>query len=197
MHLACLDVEGVLVPEIWQNVALRTGVEELQLTTRDVPDYHELMQRRLGILDEHGITLADIQAAIATMEPLPGAAAFIDRLRQTMPFILLSDTFEEFAAPLMKQLGYPTLFCNSLGVAPDGRITTYRLRQENGKFHAVTALHSIGYTVYAAGDSYNDLAMIREADRGAFFTPPPSIVKENPDLPVCSDYAELYAFLTA
>jgi phosphoserine/homoserine phosphotransferase len=131
------------------------------------------------------------------MEPLPGAAAFIDRLRATMQFILLSDTFEEFAAPLMKQLGYPTLFCNSLEVAPDGSVTSYRLRQENGKFHAVQAFRAIGYTVYAAGDSYNDLAMIREADHGAFFTPPPSIVTENPDLPVCSTYDELYAFLRA
>lgn len=198
MRLACLDVEGVLVPEIWHNVADRTGIEALQLTTRDIPDYHKLMRHRLGILDEHGISLPYIQDVIATMKPLPGAVEFIQRLRETMQFILLSDTFEEFAQPLMKQLGYPTLFCNSLIVEDSsGKILDYRLRQENGKFHAVEAFGRIGYDVYAAGDSYNDLAMIKAATRGAFYTPPSSIVEENPDIPVCTTFDELYAFLTS
>ncbi len=197
MRLACLDLEGVLVPEIWQNVARRTGIEELQLTTRDIPDYHKLMKYRLDILDRHGITLPTIQDVIAGMTPLSGALEFVNRVRETMQFVLLSDTFEEFAAPLMRQLGYPTLFCNSLEVDEgSGRIAGYRLRQENGKYHAVRAFRAIGFEVYAAGDSYNDLAMIREAEKGAFFTPPASIVDENPDVPVCRTYDELFEFLS-
>ncbi|MFA7565389.1 MAG: bifunctional phosphoserine phosphatase/homoserine phosphotransferase ThrH [Alkalispirochaeta sp.] len=197
MRLACLDLEGVLVPEIWENVAARTGVDELQLTTRDIPDYHQLMRHRLAILDRNKIGLPDIQDVISGMSPLPGAHDFVTRLRETMQFVLLSDTFEEFAAPLMRQLGYPTLFCNSLDVdASTGRVLSYRLRQENGKYHAVRGFSSMGFDVYAAGDSYNDLAMIREAHRGAFFTPPESIVAENPDVPVCRTYDDLYAFLT-
>jgi phosphoserine / homoserine phosphotransferase len=197
MQLACLDLEGVLVPEIWHNVASRTGIDELQLTTRDIPDYHQLMKYRLKILDRHGITLPTIQDVISGMRPLPGADEFVARLREKMQFVLLSDTFEEFAAPLMKQLGYPTLFCNSLEVdEPTARITGYSLRKENGKFHAVRGFQSMGFSVRAAGDSYNDLAMIREADSGAFFTPPDSIVSENPDIPVCMNYDELFRFLT-
>ncbi len=196
MRLACLDLEGVLVPEIWHNVAAGTGIDELQLTTRDIPDYHQLMKHRLQILDRHSITLSTIQEVISGMRPLPGAAGFISRLRETMQFVLLSDTFEEFAAPLMKQLGYPTLFCNSLEVdGTSGRITGYRLRKENGKYHAVRGFQSMGFSVCAAGDSYNDLAMIRVAEEGAFFTPPESIVSENPDIPVCRTYAELFGFL--
>lgn len=198
MRLACLDVEGVLVPEIWQNVAARTGIEALQLTTRDIPDYHQLMRHRLSILDEHNVTLTDIQGAIAEMEPLPGAVELVNRLRETMQFVLLSDTFEEFAAPLMKQLGYPTLFCNSLSVDPESkRIVDYHLRQENGKYHAVQAFKQIGFEVFAAGDSYNDLTMIQEANRGALYTPPASIVAEHPELPVCNDHDDLYRFLVA
>ncbi len=198
MRLACLDLEGVLVPEIWHNVAARTGIEELRLTTRDIPDYDELMRYRLRILDTHRVPLPAIQDVISGMEPLPGAYDFLARLRETMQVILLSDTFEEFARPLMMQLDYPTLFCNSLVVDQDtNMIRNYQLRQKNGKFHAVTAFEEIGFEVYAAGDSYNDLAMIRAATKGAFFTPPESIVSENPDLPVCMTYDELFAFLTA
>lgn len=198
MRLACLDVEGVLLPEIWQNVATRTGIEALQLTTRDIPDYHQLMRHRLSILEEHNVTLTDIHGVIAKMTPLPGAIEFVDRLRETMQFVLLSDTFEEFAAPLMKQLGYPTLFCNSLGVDSEtGKIVDYHLRQENGKYHAVQAFKQIGFEVFAAGDSYNDLTMIQEADRGALYTPPASIVTEHPEIPVCHDYDDLFRFLTS
>jgi len=197
MRLACLDLEGVLVPEIWHNVAACTGIDELRLTTRDIPDYDELMRYRLKILDTHRVPLTSIQEVISGMEPLPGAYDFLARLRETMQVILLSDTFEEFARPLMKQLEYPTLFCNSLDVDSGTKmILDYRLRQENGKFHAVTAFEGIGFEVYAAGDSYNDLAMIRAATKGAFFTPPDSIVSENPDLPVCGNYEELFDFLT-
>lgn len=196
MRIACLDVEGVLVPEIWQNVAARTGIEALQLTTRDIPDYHKLMRHRLSVLDSEGITIKDIQAAIAEMNPLPGAEEFIQRLRETMQFVLLSDTFEEFAAPLMKQLSYPTLFCNSLSIDDaTGRILDYHLRQENGKFHAVEAFQEIGFEVHAAGDSYNDLGMIQKADRGTLYHPPQSIVEAHPEIPVCRDYEELFQFL--
>lgn len=198
MRLACLDVEGVLLPEIWQGVAARTGVSELQLTTRDIPDYHRLMRHRLAVLDKRRITLHDIRETIAELEPLPGARDFIRRLRGTIQFILMSDTFEEFAAPLMKQLGYPTLFCNSLSIEQEsGRILDYHLRQENGKFHAVHALKKIGFEVFAAGDSYNDLAMIQAADQGAFYKPPDSIAAEHPDLPVCRNYEDLYSFLAS
>lgn len=198
MRLTCLDVEGVLLPEIWQSVAARTGVAELQLTTRDIPDYHRLMRHRLAVLDERGMTLHDIQETIAELEPLPGARDFIGRLRGTMQFILMSDTFEEFAAPLMKQLDYPTLFCNSLSIEQEtGRIVDYHLRQENGKLHAVRAFKRIGFEVFAAGDSYNDLAMIQAADQGALYNPPDSIAAEHPDLLVCLNYQDLYSFLAS
>ncbi len=193
MRIICLDLEGVLVPEIWQNVAARTGIDELNLTTRDIPDYHELMGKRLQILDDHGITLGAIQEVIGAMEPLPGAREFLDDLRSVTQVVLLSDTFQQFAGPLMKQLGWPTLLCNALEVAND-RITGYRLRQENGKYHAVRAFQSMALEVYAAGDSWNDLAMILEADRGAFFTPPQSITDAHPEVPVCMDYETLYRF---
>jgi phosphoserine / homoserine phosphotransferase len=195
MRIACLDLEGVLVPEIWQAVARETGIDELNLTTRDIPDYHELMRKRLGILDREGITLDRIQGVIATMAPLEGAREFVETLKSRTQVVILSDTFQEFARPLMAQLGFPTLFCNSLSVDGDGRIRDYHLRQEQGKLQAVRAFRTMNLTVYAAGDSYNDLAMILEADAGAFFRPPPSIVRENPTVPVHEDYDSLGAFL--
>lgn len=195
MRVICLDLEGVLVPEIWLNVARETGVEDLKITTRDIPDYHELMRTRLAILDDHGINLPRITAVIATMQPLPGALQFLQALREREQVIILSDTFVEFATPLMRQLNWPTLFCNSLLVDPTGRITGYKLRQENGKQEAVRAFTSMNLEVFAAGDSWNDLTMIRTATRGAFFQPPQSIVEANPTIPVCRDYAELRQFL--
>lgn len=197
MRVACLDLEGVLIPEIWQNVARRTGIEELMLTTRDIPDYDQLMRRRLAILEEHRVTLDDIRSVIRAMEPLEGAKGFVDTIREMMQLVILSDTFAEFAGPLMRHLGYPTLFCNSLSIDARGRVTDYHLRQANGKREAVCAFHSMKLEVFAAGDSYNDLAMIREADAGALFRPPESIVTENPDLTVCSGYDELLAFLSS
>lgn len=195
MRIACLDLEGVLVPEIWINVAERTGVADLRLTTRDISDYDKLMTHRLGVLEREGISLRDIQEVIGTMEPLEGARAFLDELRSRMQVIILSDTFSEFAQPLMRQLQWPTLLCNSLSVDENDRIVDYHLRQPNGKLHAVRAFRSLNLTVWAAGDSYNDLAMIKDADRGAFFLPPESIVAENPTIPVCRTYEELLQFL--
>ncbi len=195
MRVVCLDLEGVLVPEIWISVAEATNVKELNLTTRDIPDYHELMKTRLGILKEHRITLPIITGVIAEMKPLEGARDFLDSLREQIQVIILSDTFQEFARPLMRRLDWPTLFCNSLEVDDSGNITGYRLRQEDGKREAVRALSSMNLTVYAAGDSWNDLTMIQEAHRGAFFRPPRSIVEANPTVPVCWDYGELSRFL--
>lgn len=195
MRVVCLDLEGVLVPEIWINVARTTGVSDLNLTTRDIPDYHELMKKRLGILDRHGITLPDIVDVISAMKPLEGALAFLNTLREQTQVIILSDTFQEFARPLMQALEWPTLFCNSLMVDEAGRITGYQLRQENGKREAVRAFSTMNLTVYAAGDSWNDLTMIQEAHRGAFFQPPDSITRQHPEIPVCMDYRELETFL--
>ncbi len=195
MRVVCLDLEGVLVPEIWINVARVTEVAELTLTTRDIPDYHELMQTRLTILDKHGITLPMITSVIASIKPLEGATCFLASLRERTQVIILSDTFEEFAQPLMRQLDWPTLFCNSLIVNGDGKITGYQLRQENGKREAVRALSTMNLTVFAAGDSWNDLTMIQEARKGAFFCPPASMVEAYPEIPVCNNYAELSAFL--
>ncbi len=189
--MACLDLEGVLVPEIWINVAERTGIEELRLTTRDIPDYDVLMKRRLGILDRHGLRLQDIQAVIATMGPLEGAGEFLDWLRERCQLIILSDTFYEFALPLMKQLGYPTLFCHRLEVDGTGRITNYCLRLPNQKQESVVALKRLRFKVIAAGDSYNDTAMLAAADAGIFFRPPSTISREFPQFPVTQTYAEL------
>lgn len=189
--LACLDLEGVLVPEIWINVSERTGIGELSLTTRDIPDYDVLMKRRLGILDRHGLRLQDIQSVIATMTPLEGAGEFLDWLRERCQVIILSDTFYEFALPLMKQLGYPTLFCHGLEVDATGRITDYRLRQPNQKRESVMALKGLRFRVIAAGDSYNDTAMLAAADAGIFFRPPSTISREFPQFPVTHTYAEL------
>lgn len=182
MNLVCLDLEGVLVPEIWINVAERTGIEELKKTTRDEPDYDILMKGRIGILKREGLTLGDIQNVIETMEPLEGASDFLDEIRSFTQIIILSDTFEEFAAPLMKKLKYPTLFCNSLVVDGDGMISGYRLRKENGKKFSVEGFRHAGCRVFAAGDSYNDLAMIQCADSGALFRAPDRITIDYPHL---------------
>ncbi len=196
MNVVCLDLEGVLIPEIWINVAERTRITELRLTTRDIPDFHQLMTRRLEILEQNKIRISDIRAVIGTMEPLDGAIAFIRELRSRTPVIILSDTFTEFAAPLMAKLDWPVLFCNELAIEPDGRISGYRLRQEDGKRRAVEAMQSINLHVIAAGDSYNDLSMLRTADRAALFRAPDAIIAEHPDLPAFRSYDELLAFAT-
>jgi len=189
--IACLDMEGVLVPEIWVNVAQKTGIRELSLTTRDVPDYDLLMKRRLGILDRHRLRLPDLQAVIATMAPLEGAGEFLGWLRERCQVVILSDTYYEFAMPLMKQLAYPTLFCNRLEVDADGRITNYHLRLPDQKRQSVAALKRLRFMVVAAGDSYNDTSMLAEADAGILFRPPDTIIKEFPQFPVTRTFAEL------
>jgi phosphoserine/homoserine phosphotransferase len=189
--LACLDLEGVLVPEIWIGVAERSGIAELRLTTRDVPDYDELMTRRLRILDEHGLGLPDIQAVIGAMSPLPGAREFLDGLRERMQVVILSDTFYQFAQPLMRQLGWPTLFCNTLEVEAGGRVRGYRLRQRDGKRCAVQAFKGLNFRVVAAGDSYNDTTMLAEAHAGVLFRPPDNVAREFPQFPVTRSYGEL------
>lgn len=191
MYIVCLDLEGVLVPEIWISFAEKTGIEKLRLTTREVPDYDVLMQGRLGILNEHGLTLKDIQSVIRSISPLSGALDFLNALRSKVQVIILSDTFTEFAQPLMEKLGWPTLFCNSLTVDDAGMITGYTLRQRDGKRKAVEALQSIGFTVFAGGDSYNDLSMIKTADSGALFRAPQRIIEAEPQLPHAVKYAEL------
>jgi len=197
MNLACLDLEGVLVPEIWIRVAEATGIEELRLTTRDVSDYDVLMQHRITTLEEHGIGLSVIQQVIAEMGPLPGAGEFLNHLRQDFQVVILSDTFYEFAMPLMAQLGYPTLLCHRLLISDD-RLVGYQLRQPDSKRAAVRAFHELNYQVVASGDSYNDTAMLAEADAGILFRPPANVVDEFPQFPVTTDYAELHqAFLSA
>lgn len=193
MQIACLDLEGVLVPEIWIHVAEHTGIEALKATTRDVADYNVLMRQRLSLLKEHELTLADIQAVIAQMGPLPGARSFLDALRDQFQVIILSDTFYEFAAPLMRQLGHPTLFCHRLETDSAGRVIDYHLRMPDQKREAVVSLHRLRFQVIAAGDSYNDTSMLREADAGIFFRPPQSIVEQFPQFPVATDYSELAA----
>ena len=189
--IACLDLEGVLVPEIWINVAERTGIAALRRTTRDEPDYDTLMRGRLAILDEHRLGLPDIQAVIGGMEPLDGALDFLDWLRSHTQVIILSDTFGEFAAPLMRKLGWPTLFCHSLAVDGGGRITGYRLRIQDGKRRAVEALRGLAFRVVAAGDSYNDTTMLAAADAGILFRPPQNVIDDFPQFPVTRTYAEL------
>lgn len=189
--IVCLDLEGVLVPEIWVNFAIKTGIEELKITTREMPDYDALMRRRLNILDQHGYTLADIQSVIDAMGPMEGAAEFIAWLRERAQVIILSDTFYEFALPLMRQLGFPTIFCNQLEIGPNGRIVSYKLRQPNQKKQAVAALKHLNFLVMAAGDAYNDTAMLGEAHAGFFFRPPDHLPKEFPQFPVTTTYAEL------
>ena len=190
MHLACLDLEGVLVPEIWINVAERTGIDALRLTTRDIADYDELMTHRLRVLDAHGVGLSLIQSVIAGMGPLPGAADFLGWLRERFQVVILSDTFYQFGMPLMAQLGFPTLLCHRLEVTDD-RITGYRLRQADGKTEAVRAFQSLHYRVVATGDSYNDTGMLAQAEAGILFRPPANVVAEFPQFPVTTDYDQL------
>ena len=191
MQIVCLDLEGVLVPEIWIAFAERTGIAEFKRTTRDEPDYDKLMQYRLALLRQHGLKLADIQAVIASMSPMPGAKDFLDALRSRYQVIILSDTFYEFADPLMQQLGRPTLFCHRLATDAEGFVAEYRLRQPNQKFHAVNALKGLNFPVIAAGDSYNDTGMLGAADVGFFIHPPPGIAAQFPQFHVHHDYAAL------
>ncbi len=193
MNIVCLDMEGVLVPEIWIAFAEASGIPELRRTTRDEPDYDKLMRWRLGILREHGLGLAEIQRAIATIDPLPGAKDFLDALRRETQVIILSDTFEQFAMPLMEKLGMPTLFCNTLQVAPSGEITGFTMRIAQSKLTTVRALQSIGYETVAAGDSYNDLGMIRASKAGFLFKSTDKIKADNPDLPAFEEFGDLLA----
>lgn len=191
MEIVCLDFEGILVPEIWINVALRTGIDELRLTTRDVPDYDVLMRQRLAILKKHGLGLGDIQSVIAQMGPLDGAMGFIRWLRERFPFVLLSDTYQEFAAPLVRQFDCPLLLCHRLAVDGSGAIVDYCLRMHDSKREAVRAFRSLKYRAIAVGDSYNDTAMLGEADVGILFRPPENVVAEFPQFPVTTTYGEL------
>ena len=191
MYITCLDVEGVLVPEIWIAFAEASGIPELKKTTRDEPDYDKLMRWRLGILKEHGLGLKEIQATIEKIDPLPGAKEFLDELRTFSQVILISDTFTEFAAPLMKKLGYPTLFCNSLEVADNGEITGFKMRVEQSKLTTVKALQSIGFETIASGDSYNDLGMIQASKAGFLFRSTEQIKADHPELPAYETYDEL------
>jgi phosphoserine / homoserine phosphotransferase len=189
--IVCLDLEGVLVPEIWINVALKTGIEELKITTREMPDYDKLMRQRLAILDRNNLKISDIQEVIGTMGPLEGAPEFIRWLHDRCQVIILSDTFYQFAFPLMKQLGFPTLFCNQLEIDAAGRIANYHMRMQNQKKHSVAAFRSLNFFTMAAGDAYNDTAMLGEADAGFFFRPPDHLPKEFPQFPVTHTYGEL------
>jgi phosphoserine/homoserine phosphotransferase len=191
LELACLDLEGVLIPEIWINFAERSGIEELRLTTRDIPDYDELMKRRLGILAREGLGLADIQQVIGGMSPLPGARECLDWLRERFQVLILSDTFYEFAEPLMRQLAWPTLLCHRLETNDAGRIVDYHLRQADPKRRAVRALHGLNFRIIAAGDSYNDTTMLAEADAGILFRPPDNVIAEFPQYPVATSYEQL------
>jgi len=198
VEIACLDLEGVLVPEIWINVAQKTGIDALLATTRDIPDYDVLMTQRLRILDEHGLKIGDLQEVIDSLGPLDGALEFLDWLKSEFQVVILSDTFYEFAKPLMRQLGYPTLFCHRLGLADDGRIEAYHLRMPDQKREAVKRFHELKFKVIAAGDSYNDTSMLGEADRGILFCPPQNVIDEFPQFPVTTDYGQLKAaFLEA
>jgi phosphoserine/homoserine phosphotransferase len=191
MYITCLDLEGVLVPEIWIAFAEASGIPELKKTTRDEPDYDKLMKWRLGILKEHGLGLKEIQDTIAKIDPMPGAREFLDALRELGQVIIISDTFSEFAAPLMKKLGWPTIFCNSLEVAENGEITGFKMRCEQSKLTTVKALQSIGFQTIASGDSYNDLAMIKASKAGFLFRSTEQIKADNPELPAFETYDEL------
>ena len=193
MNIVCLDLEGVLVPEIWIAFAEETGIPELKRTTRDEPDYDKLMNYRINILKEHGLGLKEIQETIAKIDPMPGAKEFLDELREITQVIIISDTFTQFAGPLMKKLGYPTIFCNSLEVAEDGEITGFKMRIENSKLTTVKALQSIGYDTIASGDSHNDLGMIKASKAGFLFRSTDEIKKEYPELPAFGTYDELMA----
>lgn len=193
MYITCLDLEGVLVPEIWIAFADAVGIPELRRTTRDEPDYDKLMKYRIGILKEHGLGLKEIQDTIAKIDPMPGAKEFLDELRSCCQTIILSDTFEQFAGPLMKKLGLPTIFCNELIVAPNGEITGYKMRCEKSKLTTVKALQSIGYETIASGDSFNDLGMINASKKGFLFRSTEQIIKDNPNLEAFTEYKDLLA----
>lgn len=193
MYIVCLDMEGVLVPEIWIAFAEASGIPELKRTTRDEPDYNKLMRWRLDVLKEHGLGLPEIQKTIAQIDPLPGAKEFLDELRSITQVIIISDTFSQFAGPLMKKLGYPTIFCNSLEVAENGEITGFKMRVENSKYTTVKALQSIGFQTIASGDSHNDLGMIQASKAGFLFKSTEQIKKDHPELPAYETYDELMA----
>lgn len=195
MYLVCSDLEGVFIPEVWINVAEKTGIEELRLTTRDITDYNVLMKKRLGILKAHNLKIGDIREVIATLDPIPGALEFLDWLRSVTQLIIVSDTFLEFADPLMEKLNRPTLLCNSLVIDDNGRIIDYTLRQEDQKRKVVQAFQSLNYTVIASGDSYNDVTMLKEADKGILYSPPDNVIKDYPQFPVTRNYDELKAIL--
>ena len=197
MYITCLDLEGVLVPEIWIAFAEASGIPELKRTTRDEPDYDKLMKWRLGILKEHGLGLKEIQDTIAKIDPMEGAKEFLDELRTLCQVIIISDTFTQFAAPLMKKLGMPTIFCNTLEVAESGEVTGFKMRVENSKYATVKALQSIGFETIASGDSYNDLGMIKASKAGFLFKSTDKIKADNPDLPAFETYDELMAAIKA
>lgn len=196
MYIICSDLEGVFTPEIWVSVAKHTGIDELKLTTRDISDYNVLMRRRLDILRTNNLTLHVIQHVIAHLKPLPGASEFIAWLKKRAQLVVVSDTFVEFANPLMEKLGHPTLFCNHLTVDHLGNITNYNLRQENGKMRVVEALQNLNYKVIAVGDSYNDINMLRKAEKGVLYRPPQNVIDDNPDLPIVNSYDELKELIT-
>jgi phosphoserine/homoserine phosphotransferase len=193
MEIACLDLEGVLIPEVWINFAERTGIEALRATTRDIPDYDQLMRQRLAILDEHKLGIRDIQDVIAGMDPLPGADAALNWLREHFQVVILSDTFYEFAEPFMRKLGWPTLLCHRLEIDSKGRIVDYKIRQPDPKRASIKAFHGLKYRTIATGDSYNDTSMLSEADAGILFRPPQNVIDEFPQFPVALEYAELQA----
>ena len=197
MNIVCLDMEGVLVPEIWIAFSEASGIPELRRTTRDEPDYNKLMNFRLGILKEHGLGLKEIQATIARIDPLPGAKAFLDELRETTQVLILSDTFEQFAKPLMEKLNWPTIFCNTLEVGAGGKIAGYKMRCEKSKLTTVKALQSIGYETIAAGDSFNDLAMIQASKAGFLFKSTEQIKKDHPELPAYEEFGDLLSAIKA
>ena len=196
MYIVCSDLEGVFVPEIWVNVSSHTGIDELKLTTRDISDYNLLMRRRLELLQKYGLTLRDVQNVISLLKPLPGALEFIDWLRTKTQLIVVSDTFTEFAEPLIRQLGRPTLFCHHLTTDSEGNITDYNLRQEDAKKHVVEALQTLNYKVIAIGDSYNDISMLRKADHGILYNPPQNVADEHNDLKVIKTYLSLKRFIS-
>jgi len=195
MDIVCLDMEGVLVPEIWIEFAEKTGIESLKATTRDIPDYDVLMKQRLSILAENNLKLNDIQEVIATLSPLEGAVDFLDRLREQYQLVILSDTFYEFAKPLVEQMKWPTIFCHKLVIAPDGAVTDYKIRQKDPKRMSVRCLQNLNFKVFAAGDSYNDTTMLEEADAGFLFRAPANVIEEFPQYRVTNEYSELRRFI--
>jgi len=191
MHILCLDLEGCWVPEIWVNVAKSTGIKELEITTREEPDYEKLMKRRIKLLHEHNLKLTDIQNVIAKMSPLDGAKEAMDELRSHMQVVIISDTFEQFAGPLMAQLGYPTIFCNTLIIDENDNIIDFQLRQPDQKKKVIQALKGLDYQIIACGDSYNDITMLKEADHGILFQSPQNVIDEFPEFPTAKNYSEL------